>query len=647
MVGPASVNRVFRFGPFELNVASGELRKSGITLKLRPQAAKVLVVLATRPGEMVTREQIKEQIWGSGLFVDFEHGLNLCVQQIRAALDDDADKPRYVETVPRHGYRFIARVEESVDSEASAHVGATDQDLVGRPQKTARWWRQPWAIGGLALAVLVIAVALSSFGGFRERLLGRAPRSRIASLAVLPLANLSGDPEQEYFADGITEELTTDLGQISALRVISRTSAMQYKDTKKKLPEIARELDVDAVVEGAVQRAGNEVRITAQLVEARADRHLWAKSYERDVRDVLTLQGEVAQAIANEVKIKLAPPEQVRLAVRGPVNADAYELYLRGRYYLDKRTEEGLRKALENFQDAVQKDPNSALPYAGLADTYIFLCYFDLLPPQKGSPDARVAALKALKLDPDSVEAHAALARVMALYEWDWQGAEREFQRAIELNPSYAMAHQYYGLYLSNVGRHSEAIAEGKKAVELDPLSLPMRTSLGSRFYLARQYDHAIEQYSKILEMDANFSFAHLNLGWTYVLKKTYEQGTAELLRAISLSGREPEALSKLAYAYAASGHRSQAQKLLIELSHMASQRYVPPLMLALIYVGLGDQTRALAWLEKSYQDRSLGEFDLLVDAGWDPLRSDPRFRDLLRRMNLPVDSTRSSASHN
>jgi len=280
MVGPASVNRVFRFGPFELNVASGELRKSGITLKLRPQAAKVLVVLATRPGEMVTREQIKEQIWGSGLFVDFEHGLNLCVQHIRAALDDDADKPRYVETVPRHGYRFIARVEESVDSEASAHVGATDQDLVGRPQKTARWWRQPWAIGGLALAVLVIAVALSSFGGFRERLLGRAQRSRIASLAVLPLANLSGDPEQEYFADGITEELTTDLGQISALRVISRTSAMQYKDTKKKLPEIARELDVDAVVEGAVQRAGNEVRNTRQLVEARADRLLWAKSYE-------------------------------------------------------------------------------------------------------------------------------------------------------------------------------------------------------------------------------------------------------------------------------------------------------------------------------------------------------------------------------
>ena len=377
------------------------------------------------------------------------------------------------------------------------------------------------------------------------------------------------------------------------------------------------------------------MQITVQLIEGKSDRHLWAKDYQREMHGILALQGNVASAIAAEVKAKLTPGEQARFQQARSVDPDAYEAYLRGRYYLDKRTEEGFRKALEYFQDAVQKDPNSALPYAGLADTYNFLSYFYLLRPQQARPEAKVAALKALKLDPGSAEAHTALARVMAEYEWDLQGAEREFQRAIELNPSYAIAHQYYGLYLSDMGRHPEAIAEGKKAVELDPLSLPVRNSLGSRFYLARQYDHAIEQFRKVLEMDANFSFTHLNLGWAYVLNKMYEPGTAELLKTISLSGPEPEALSDLGYAYAASGHRPEAQKLLIELSRMASQR-VPPAYMARIYVGLGDQTRALAWLEKSYQDRSLGQFDVLVDAGWDPLRSDPRFQNLLRRMGLP-----------
>jgi tetratricopeptide (TPR) repeat protein len=393
---------------------------------------------------------------------------------------------------------------------------------------------------------------------------------------------------------------------------------------------------VDAVVEGSVERAGNQVRITAQLIDAANDKHLWAKIYERDLRDVLHLQDDVAQAIASEIRIKLTPEQKVHLASARPVSPDAYEAYLRGRYYLAKRSEEGLRKALVCFQDAVQKDPNSALPYAGLADADNFFSYFQLLRPQEARPEAKVAALKALKLDPGSAEAHTALARVMAEYEWDWQGAEREYQRAIELNSSYVTAHQYYGLYLSDMGRHPEAIAEGKKAVELDPLSLPVRNSLAARFQLARRYDDAIEQFSKALEMDANFSFARSNLGWTYVLKKAYEQGTAELLRTISLSGPDQEVLSRLGYAYAASGHRSKAQKELAELKHMASQRYVAPAHVARIYVALGDQTRALAWLEKSYQDRSLGEFDLLVDAGLDSLHSDPRFQDLLRRMNFP-----------
>jgi eukaryotic-like serine/threonine-protein kinase len=486
-----------------------------------------------------------------------------------------------------------------------------------------------------AAGLLVLAAALLSFN-LRERLLGRVAISPIRSLAVLPLANLSGDPSQEYFADGMTEELITYLAQVSALKVISRTSVMRYKGAKESLPQIARELGVDALIEGSVLREGDQVRITVQLIEGRSDRHLWAADYQREMHGILALQSSVARAIAAEVKAKLTPREHARFQQARSVDPDAYEAYLRGRYYLDKRTEEGFKKALEYFQDAVQKDPSSALSYAGLGDTYNFLSYFHILPPPQARPEAKAAALKALKLDPSSAEAHTALARVMAEYEWDWQGAEREFQQAIELNPSYAIAHQYYGLFLSDMGRHPEAIAEGKKAVELDPLSLPVRNSLGSRFQLARQYDSAIEQYRKVLEMYANRSFTHLNLGWTYVQKKMYEEATVELLRTISLSGPEPEALSDLGYAYAASGDRSEAEKVLVELNRVASQRYVPPIMMARIYIGLGDQTRALAWLEKSYQDRSLSEFDPLVDPAWDPLRSDPRFRDLLRRMGLP-----------
>ncbi len=492
--------------------------------------------------------------------------------------------------------------------------------------------------GAAGVLVLIAVLVGLNVGGWRRRLLGRATSPRIESLAVLPLVNLSGDASQEYFVDGMTEQLITQLAQISALKVISRTSVMRYKGTKESSPQIARALGADALIEGSIRREGDRVQITVQLIDGAFDRHLWAKDYQREMHGILALQGDVASAIAAEVKAKLTPREQARFQQVRSVDPVAYEAYLRGRYYLDKRTGEGFQKALEYFQDAVQKDANSALPYAGLADTYNFLSYFDLLRPQQARPQARAAALKALKLDPDSAEAHTALARVMAEYEWDWQGAGREFQRAIELNPSYAIAHQYYGLYLSDTGRHPEAIAEGKKAVELDPLSLPVMNSLASRFHLARQYDQAIEQFKKVLEMDANFSFAHSNLGWTYVLNKSYEQGTAELLKTISLSGREPEVLSRLGYAYAASGKRSDAQKVLTELNQMASQRYVPPIMMARIYIGLGDQTQALAWLEQSYQDRSLGQYDPLVEAEWDPLRSDPRFQSLLRGMGLPLE---------
>ncbi len=496
------------------------------------------------------------------------------------------------------------------------------------------------AVGALA-ATLALLVGLN-FGGLRERLLTLVgarhgvPLPKIESIAVLPLENLSGDKEQDYFADGMTEELITNLAKISALKVISRTSVMQFKGVKKPLPQIARELGVDGVIEGSVLREGDQMRISVQLIHAATDRHLWAESYQRDLRGVLALQSEVARAVASEVRVKVTPAERAHFERSRSVNPDAYEAYLRGRYYLDKRTEEGIKKALEYFQEAVHKDPTSALPYAGLADGYNFLAYFSILPPQQGRLEAKAAALKALEVDPSLAEAHTALARVMAEYDWDWRGAETEFQRAIRLNPSYAFADQYYGMYLSGMGRHLAAVAEGKRALELDPLSLPIRDSLGMRFYSARQYDNAIEQFRKVLEMDANYALAHLNLSLAYMQKGMYDEGRAEALQAIALSGVQAEALANLGYASGVLGKKNEAEKALRHLNRMASQRYVSPILLAEVYVGLRNKTQALAWLERAYQERALGTFAQLGDPAWDLLRSDLRFQDLLRRMGLP-----------
>jgi TolB-like protein/DNA-binding winged helix-turn-helix (wHTH) protein/Flp pilus assembly protein TadD len=596
MLGPASVNRVFRFGPFELNVASGELRKSGITLKLRPQAAKVLALLATRPGKMVTREQLREQIWGSGLFVDFEHGLNLYIQQIRAALGDDADKPRYVETVPRHGYRFIARVEESVDSDASAHVGATDQDLVGRPQETARWWRQPWAIGGLAVTAALIVVALFvglawRFEWFRSGL----RNSQIRSIAVLPLANLSGDPEQGYFADGMTEQLTTILGQISALRVISRTSAMHYKGTTKKLPEIARELNVDAVVEGAVTRAGNQVRITAQLIEAPTDRHLWAKTYERDLRDVLSLQDDVAQAIASEIRVKLTPQERIYLASARPVNPQAHEAYLRGLQELRTQTREGVEKAIPYFQQAIALDSNDALAYAGLADAYhdqssLFVAPLEVL------PKAKAAAARAIELDETLAEAHASLGYVKLDFDWDWPGAEREFHRALELSPNDARALSGYAQYFLTLGRTDEAIESLRRAQAVDPLVSELQMSRPFLLFNGRRYEQAIEASRQVGD-DRIPALCYAELG-------RKQEAIAAADRALK-TARVPIHLAQLASVYAKAGKPEKARAMLGGLAAQARDRYICGFNLACVYSALGDKEKAFAWLEKAYLARS------------------------------------------
>jgi len=533
----------------------------------------------------------------------------------------------------------LKRDTESERAVAAVYDRRKETALIERRYRMG--WR--WAAAGVGATFMLLAVLLGlNVGGLRDRLLTSVgarravPLPRIESLAVLPLANLSGDPEQEYFVDGMTDELIADLGQIEALRVISRTSVMQYKGVKKPLPQIARELNVDAVIEGSVLRSGDRVRITAQLIQAVTDKHLWAKSYERDLRDVLALQSEVAGAIANEIKIKLTPQEQARLASARPVNPEAHEAYLKGRYYWNLRTEEGLKKSSEYFQQAIEKDPGYALAYAGLADTYGVVATWNVMAPKEAYPRAKAAAFKALEMDETLAEAHALLGSAREEYDWDWVGAEKEFKRAIELNPGYATAHQWYAEYLSVMGRHNEAIAEAKRAQELDPLSLMINAIGGRVFFYARRYDEAIAQCRRTLELNPGFYPAHLFLAWAYEQEKRYAEAISEYQKAIAPGQSNPLLAAELARGYVAAGKRTEALTVISQMGELSKRRYVSSYVIAQIYTALGDTGRAFQWLEKAYQERDSQLAWLKAEPGFDSLRSDPRFQNLLRRMNFP-----------
>jgi TolB-like protein len=497
--------------------------------------------------------------------------------------------------------------------------------------------RRLWAVLGLvgaALALIAFAIGLN-VGGWRDRLLGLSTHPRIQSLAVLPLENLSRDPDQEYFADGMTDELTTDLAKIGSLRVISRTSAMHYKGTKKTLPEIARELNVDAVVEGTVQRSGDHVLISAQLIHAPSDRHLWAESYDRDLRDVLALESEVARAIASEIQAKVTPQEQARLASARTVNPEAHELFLKAEYYLSKNTPEGNTKAFQYLQQAIGKDPNYALAYAGLARCYKGLEEWEVLG-RDASLKAEGAARHALQLDETVSQAHALLGWARWQYDWDWPGAEREFRRAIELNPNLSTPHHLYEEWLSFMGRHDEAIIEIRKAESLNPLSLSDSMEVGAALYYARLYDQAIAQELKTLEMDPSFAFAHLYLGNCYAQKGLNREALAEFQKAADLSRTKLGA--EAGYTYARMGRTAEALKMVNEMKAEFHQSHptVGAGDIAPIYAGLGDKDQALAWLEKSYEKHESYPVLMKVDPMLDLLRSDPRFQDLVRRMHFP-----------
>jgi serine/threonine-protein kinase len=485
----------------------------------------------------------------------------------------------------------------------------------------------------ILLIALTLLIALNS-GGWRDRLLGHDEQPQIGSLAVLPLANLSGDPEQDYFADGMTEALITDLAKSRNLRVISRTSVMHYKGTKKPLPEIARELRVDAVVEGSVLRAEKRVRITAQLIRAGTDQNLWADSYERDVQDILGLQSEVAHAITQQVEGRLRQKNESLSESGRSVNLEAYEAYLKGRYYWNKRDRASLQKSLDYFNEAIAKDPNYALAYAGLADVYVVISSDWATAPREVNKQAKAAAQKALEIDDSLAEAHTSLASIYH-NEWNWLGAEREFKRAIELNPNYATAHHWYSIYLATVGRFDEAVREGTTAAELDPLSLIISASLGDRLNEARRYEDAANQCRKTLEMDPNFGLGHLCIGISHVNGGSFKKGIAEVEEGIKLLPGSSYFMGQLGSAYALSGDRVRAREVLSKLKN-PSQAQFPNYSIAVVYAGLGDKEQSISWLQKGYEERDEDMMYMKIEPVLDPIRPDPRFRELIRRLGFP-----------
>jgi TolB-like protein/DNA-binding winged helix-turn-helix (wHTH) protein/Flp pilus assembly protein TadD len=620
MEGPTPLADTVRFGTFQLDLKARELHKAGVKVKLQDQPFRVLALLVAQAGQVVTREELRQKIWPSDVYVAFDQGLNNAVKKVRDVLADSADNPRFIETVAKHGYRFLAPVS------------------VVRQHSTERRERLGLRTTGAAVIGLTAVSLLAAFvySTWHRSALSTKRSSEKAILAVLPFDNLSHDPDQEFFSAGLTEEMIAQLGKLNPewLSVISRGSVEKYKGSSMAVSQIGKELHADYLLQGSVRRAPDRVRITVQLIQVRDQTDLWTESYDRELKDILALQDSVARAIADQIHITLTAEEQTRLARPRQVEPAAYEAYLKGRYYWNKRTAEGMQKAAIYFQQAINKDPAYGAAYSGLADCNSGLTWHGFNSPAETLPKANAAALKAIEIDPQSAEAHASLGLVLN-HRLDWPGAEREFKRALQLDPHYANAHHWYGDNLSAKGRHDEALLEAKKALELDPLNLMIGTWVGLRYYLARKYDRAIEQGRSTVELDPNFGAAHLLLGESYVQTGLQEQGLTELKRAASLSGNSPLYLAQVGVAYASAGRKTEALRIIGQLQRLSSERYVSPYGLAQIYAALNDKEQSFKWLETAYDDRAVWISYLAVDPVFDRFRSDQRFRDLLRRLAL------------
>jgi len=625
MKASAAIRRSVRFGPFEVDLCSGELRKEGVKIKLQEQPLRLLALLLECPGQVVSRDELRQKLWPADTFVGFDDGLNTAVKKLRDALGDSSEKPLFIETLPKRGYRFISTV-------TSLNPSPSSEGSPAGPTRLKRWSRSRIVL----LPIGVVTVLLAAY------LVHRPVRSELGlssgriMLAVLPFENLSGDPQQEFFIDGLTEEMITELGGLepAKLGVIARTSAMQYKHGNKAIDQIGRDLGVQYVVEGGVQKAGDRVRISAQLIQVVDQTHLWAQMYDRNISDILAIQADVARAIAEQIKLKVSPERLRELARPSSVDGDAFELYLNGRYTFNQPN---LGQAVDYFQRAIQKDPDYALAYSGLADSYTQQASWGMEAPVQVLEKARPLAEKALALNGSLAEAHTSLAYIR-LFSWDFAGAEQEFKRALDLDPSYANAHHWYSHLLVAQGRMDESLAETRRGLLFDPLDPSLQVHEGWHNYYARHYDRAIASVDKSL---ANVRrsvrpLPHSILGLVYEQERQYDTAIAEFGEAIRDSGRLPVYIAQLAHAQAVSGNTAEALRIVEELNRLPKQKYVPPEEIAAIYVALGENETAFRWLQTAYDTHSASLINLNVDPRFDTLRADPRFSELVRRIGLP-----------
>jgi TolB-like protein/Tfp pilus assembly protein PilF len=578
MLQPDS-HSTFRFGEFELDISAYELRRGGHPVHLERQPMDLLILLVEHHRQLVSRADIVKRLWDPGVFVDVEMGVNTAIRKLRQALRDSRESPAFVETISGKGYRFIAPV---------------NAVLLGRHQEA------------------------------------------IESVAVLPFANDSADPDGEYLSDGITETVINNLSQIWDLRVVARSTVFRYEGKDIDPQKAGNDLHVRAVVSGRLLQRGSTLIVRAELMDVATGAQLWGGQYNRKAEDVFALQDDLSREISEKLRLQLTGDEKGRLSKRYTQDAEAYRVYLKGRYHWNKRTPEGVQKAIEYFQQALDKDPTYALACAGLADTYAYLSFFGVVPPSEAMPKAKAAAAKALEIDDQLAEAHVSLGYVSFTYDGDWPRAGRHFEQALALNPAYSRSHTFYPFYLSSLGRIEEALAVAKCALDLDPASPAVSHSLAVQLYLARQFDQAIDQAHNTLEMDGNFAIAYALLGEVYVSKGMYREGLLALEKYSALSRSSATSLALLGYSQARLGERSQALRMIEELKAASKQSFVPALFVALVYAGLEDKDQAFTWLEKAYEERFNRLSYLKVEALWDPLRSDPRFADLLRRVGIP-----------
>jgi TolB-like protein/DNA-binding winged helix-turn-helix (wHTH) protein/Flp pilus assembly protein TadD len=692
--------RIVRFGSIEADLRTRELRKHGLKLKVQEQPFQVLALLLARPGELVTREEIRSRLWPQDTFIDFDHGLNAAVRRLRDALNDDAETPRFVETLPRRGYRFIAPVEKlnieqagqqeagvetnptvpirgatgegaspsekvaldkvmnhghETDSTrvpmaakpAAAAVGPEIPPAVTSPPARssasisqhlvlprAEEARAPKRVKVLLAAVVMLALIAAAFVAYRIEN-KRARQPAIRSLAVLPLQNLSDDPAQQYLADGITEELIGRLAGIRDLRVISRTSVMRFKNTQLSVPEIARMLGVDAVVEGSVMREGSRIRVHAQLIRGASDEHFWSESYDRELRDVLAMDADVAQAIANKVQVTMSGEEHRRLAAVRSVSPEVYENYLKGKFALAKRNNRSnIEESIAYFNEAVGKDPTYAASYLGLATAYLSLTtvFMGGVAEQEG-PRAELAARKALELDPESAEAHVLMASI-AEHQWHWAEAKSEYHRALDLRPNDAGGYSGLAWWLECQGRNEEALTMRRRARELDPLAIS-GAELGWDLFYARRYDQAIEELHSVLAVKPDDAYALWISGFALIANHQPQDAIPVLKKGVSVSNNSPALIGLLVNAYAQAGRRTEAIRLLNELKRRRQTEYVPTAAFVLAYLGLGDYDQTFVWLEQGYKEQSNILQVMKVFPFFDPIRTDPRFIDLVHRVGL------------